>query len=113
LYPEPWFKRGLFDLMAGKQFVTVAGLPLPWSNLPGKRIGEPVKYCPTCLKSGTKTIVERHGDTPLNYCTFHYWLMRGKVGGHYSLEAYVEASELHQFKTSLPSPENMARMGEN
>ncbi|HEV2139326.1 MAG TPA: hypothetical protein VGR53_10850 [Nitrososphaerales archaeon] len=81
--------------------------------MPGKGISEPPRYCPTCLKSVIKTIVERHDDTPLNYCTFHYWLMRGRVGGYYSLEDYVEASELHGFKTSLPSPEEMARMSED
>jgi hypothetical protein len=39
--------------------------------------------------------------------------MRGRVGGHYSLKADVKASELHGFRASLPSPEEMARMGED
>jgi len=72
-----------------------------------------VKYCPTCLKSSIHTPVEWYRNVQLNFCSYHYWLMRGKNagGGTYSLGSYIEASKLHRFRTSLPSPEEIARMG--
>jgi hypothetical protein len=36
--------------------------------------------------------VEHYRNTQLEYCTYHYYMMRGRVGGRYSLDAYVEAS---------------------
>ena len=77
-----------------------------------KTTEEPVKYCPSCLKFNVRAGVEWHKNTQLNFCSYHYWLMRGRDagGGTYSLEAYIEASKLHGFRTSLPSPEEMARM---
>jgi hypothetical protein len=74
---------------------------------------EPVKYCPTCLKSNVHTKVEYYRITQLNFCTYHYWLMKGRDAGGatYSLDRYIKASELHAFKTSLPLPDEMAMMG--
>jgi hypothetical protein len=70
------------------------------------------KYCQTCMERGVKTPVEKHGTTDLRYCTYHYWLMRGRSGGGVSmtLEDYAEASRLHFFVTSVPSPENVRRI---
>lgn len=71
-----------------------------------------MKYCPTCLKSNIHTAVEWYRNTQLDFCSYHYWLMRGRDGSGvtYSLELYIEASKLHAFRTSLPLPEEMARM---
>jgi len=44
----------------------------------------------------------------LDYCTYHYYMLKGKEGGRYSLESYAEASRLHSFKTSLPSADEIA-----
>jgi hypothetical protein len=60
------------------------------------------------LKSKIHTVVECHGNAQLDFCTYHYYMMRGKEGGYYSLESYVEASRLHSFRTSLPSRDEMA-----
>jgi ABC-2 type transport system ATP-binding protein len=38
------------------------------------------------------------------------WEKKDGDGGTDSLESYIEASKLHAFRTSLPSPEEMARM---
>jgi len=62
------------------------------------------------LKFKIQTVVECYRSTQLDFCTFHYYMMRGREGGHYSLETYVEASKRHSFKTSLPSPGEMASL---
>jgi hypothetical protein len=56
--------------------------------------------------------VEKYRAMPMEYCTFHYWLMRGRSGGtrEYSLEDYVDGSRLHSFVISLPSGEAMRAM---
>ena len=72
---------------------------------------EAVRYCPTCLKSDVHTPVERYHDHQLELCTYHYWLIRGRIGGHYTLEAYASASQHNSFRASLPSPDEIARMG--
>jgi hypothetical protein len=66
-----------------------------------------------CLKSNIQTAVEWYRDTQLNYCSYHYWLVRGRNAGGviFSLDVYVESSKTHAFATSLPSAEEMARMG--
>lgn len=58
------------------------------------------------------TPVEKYRTMPLEYCTFHYWLMRGRFGGkrEYSLEEYVNGSQLHSFIISLPPDEAMRAM---
>ena len=66
-----------------------------------------MKYCPACLKLKIHTLVECYRNTQLDFCTYHYYMMRGREGGHYSLETYVEASKHHSFKASLPSPDDM------
>ena len=76
-----------------------------------KQVEEPVKYCPTCLKFNIHTAVERYHNRQLELCTYHYWLIRGRIGGHYTLEAYAEASRHNSFKTSLPSADEIAMMG--
>jgi hypothetical protein len=72
------------------------------------------KYCPSCMERGIKTPVEKYKAMPMEYCTFHYWLMRGRLGGpkldEYSLEEYVKVSELHSFVVSLPSDDAMRSM---
>ena len=72
---------------------------------------EPVRYCPTCLKFNIHTAVEIYHDTQLELCTYHHWLIRGRIGGQYSLESYAEASRRNLFRTSLPSVEEMKMMG--
>lgn len=67
-----------------------------------------VGLCPTCLEFGVQTPVERHRKTPMRYCTFHYWLMKGREG--FLLQTYAERSMHFGFVISLPSSENMARM---
>ena len=64
--------------------------------------------CPNCLSWGVHTPVEKRRRSLMNYCTFHYWLMKGREG--FLLKAYAERSEHFGFVTSLPSPEEMARM---
>ena len=60
-------------------------------------------FCALCAASGVTTLAERYKGTQLMYCTFHYWLIRGRVGpGGYSLEDYVKSSKL-TFTISLPS----------
>lgn len=88
--------------------------PLRSEKLQGKRDDGIGKYCPRCLESNVRTEVERYRNIQLELCSYHYWLMRGRDGGGvaYSLESYIQASKLHAFKTSLPLPEEMARMGE-
>lgn len=83
--------------------------------MPDKLAGKAQKYCPACLKLKIRTPVECHRNTQLNFCTYHYYLMKGREGGHYSLESYVEASRRHSFRTSLPSPDEIAplRLAEN
>jgi hypothetical protein len=58
------------------------------------------------------TAFEKYKAMPMEYCTFHYWLMRGRYGGtrEYSLEDYANGSRLHSFVTSLPSGEAMLAM---
>jgi hypothetical protein len=68
-------------------------------------------YCPSCLEHGVRTPVERHGKQDLRYCTFHYWLMRGRGDPEvYSLKAYSQASAPYGFRISLPSEEDMRIM---
>jgi hypothetical protein len=78
---------------------------------------EPTKYCPECLKFEIHTPAEWYRNVQNDFCTYHYWIIRGRDGGgpslppvRFSLESYVEGSKLHGFRTSLPSPEEMARM---
>ena len=59
------------------------------------------------MKFNIQTDVESYRSTKLDFCTYHYFMMRGRVGGHYSLDEYAKASRSHAFKTSLPSPEDM------
>ncbi len=70
--------------------------------------GSEMPECPSCLQWGVRTPVERHLNTPMKYCTFHYWLMKGREG--FLLDAYVEHSRYFHFTVSLPSLANMARM---
>jgi len=71
-----------------------------------------VKHCPSCMEYGIMTPVEKYKAMPLEYCTFHYWLMRGRLGGlrEYSLEEYANSSRLHSFVISLPSGDAMRAM---
>jgi len=57
------------------------------------------------MERGITTPVEKYKAMPMEYCTFHYWMMRGRLGGlqEYSLEEYVNGSELYSFIISLPS----------
>jgi hypothetical protein len=64
-------------------------------------------YCPSCLKHGVRTPLERHRKQALRYCTFHYWLMRGRGYPEvYTLKAYSQASAPYGFKISFPSEED-------
>lgn len=58
------------------------------------------------------TSVEKYKAMPMEYCTFHYWLMRGRSGGtrEFSLEEYANGSRLHAFIISLPPDEAMLTM---
>jgi hypothetical protein len=67
-----------------------------------------VKLCSECSKLGISTQVEKYRESPLECCTFHYWLMRGRP--LFSLEVYVKSSERNGFVTSLPTQEEMQRM---
>ena len=68
------------------------------------------QFCTICAASGVATPAERYKGTPLKYCTFHYWLIRGRVGPDgYSLEDYVQSSKV-TFTTSLPSKADCERM---
>jgi hypothetical protein len=69
---------------------------------------EPKKYCKACLIFKIHVEVERYHNMKLDYCTYHYYMMKGREGGQYSLESYAEASRLHSFKTSLPSAGEIA-----
>jgi hypothetical protein len=69
---------------------------------------QPAGLCPTCLEFGVQTPVEIRRKTPMKYCTFHYWLMKGREG--FLLRSYAEHSRRFGFVISLPSPENMAKM---
>lgn len=65
--------------------------------------------CMDCLKFQTHTPVEKwKKGMRLKYCTFHYWMMRGRRW--FTLEEYVERSRYFGFVTSLPSPDDMAKM---
>ena len=68
----------------------------------------PRKYCRACLRAKIHTEVEQYRSTPLDYCTYHHYMMRGREGGLYTLESYAEASRHHSFITSIPSAEEMA-----
>ncbi len=62
------------------------------------------RFCSLCAASGVVTPSEWYHATQLEYCTFHYWLMRGRVGSHAcSLEDYANASKRFAFRVSLPS----------
>jgi hypothetical protein len=64
-------------------------------------------YCLSCLKHGVRTPVERHRKQDLRYCTFHYWLMRGRGDPEvYTLKTYSQASAPYGFRISLPSEED-------
>ena len=67
-----------------------------------------MKLCPECLDLGISSQVETYHGSPLEYCTFHYWLMRGML--FFPLEVYVNSSERYGFATSLPTPEEMQKM---
>jgi len=61
-------------------------------------------HCISCLKHGVRTPVESHGKQALRYCTFHYWLMRGRGDPEvYTLKTYSQASTPYGYRTSLPS----------
>lgn len=64
--------------------------------------------CPSCLLWGVHTPIERWRRTQMRYCTFHYWLMKGREG--FTLESYVDHSRHFGWGISLPSPEDMAKM---
>ena len=66
--------------------------------------------CPDCLKFQVHTPVEGWKGTRMNYCTFHYWMMKGREDGIFTLDAYVERSQHFGFVISLPSPEDIAVM---
>lgn len=66
--------------------------------------------CPDCLESQVHTPVERWKGTEMKYCTFHYWMMKGREGGFFTLELYVVRSRHFGFVTSLPSSEDIAKM---
>ena len=66
--------------------------------------------CPDCLKFGVHTPVEWWKRTRMRYCTFHYWMMKGREGGIFTLDVYIERSQHFGFIVSLPSPEDMAEM---
>ncbi len=69
------------------------------------------RFCSLCGASGVITPAERYRSLQLRYCTFHYWLVHGRVGPEeYSLEDYVSASKNFAFVTSLPSTEDCERM---
>ncbi len=67
-----------------------------------------VPECPGCLRWSVHTPVERRQNTPMEYCTFHYWLMKGQEG--FLLQDYVEHSRDFGFAVSLPSPDDIAEM---
>ena len=71
-----------------------------------------VRFCALCDAVGVKTPAEKYRNVALEYCTFHYWLIRGGSGSGYSytLEDYADASEKLAFKTSLPSPTDCYKM---
>ena len=70
-----------------------------------------IRFCSLCAVSGIVTPSECYHATRLDYCTFHYWLVRGRVGSHgYSLEDYVNWSKKFSFRVSLPSKADCARM---
>lgn len=77
---------------------------------PGKTDLQAEAECPDCLKFQVHTPVEKWRRTEMKYCTFHYWMMKGREGGFFTLELYVERSRYFGFVTSLPSPEDMAKM---
>jgi len=64
------------------------------------------------MQRGINTPVEKYKAMPMEYCTFHYWLMRGRFGvkREYSLLEYANGSRLHSFIISLPSEEAMRAM---
>ncbi len=62
---------------------------------------------------GIRTAVEKYGGTRLSYCTYHYWLMRGKTGGVYTLDEYARSSAEHGFVISLPSTSMESPKGED
>jgi hypothetical protein len=66
--------------------------------------------CPDCLRYQVHTPVERWKGIEMKYCTFHYWMMKGREGGVFTLEAYVELSRYFGFIISLPSPEVIGKM---
>lgn len=66
--------------------------------------------CPDCLKFLAHTPVEKWKETEMKYCTFHYWIMKGREGGFFTLGLYVERSKYFGFITSLPSSEDIAKM---
>lgn len=62
------------------------------------------KYCALCAKAGLDTPSEWYRSSQLDYCTFHYWLIRGRVEPHgYPLEEYLAGSQRFAFRASLPS----------
>ncbi len=82
-----------------------SGFPTPDPLAPG------LPKCPACLRLGFHTPAEAWRKTPMVYCTFHYWLMRGSKQPHgFPLEVYMEHSRRFGFVLSLPSVEEMARM---
>ena len=64
--------------------------------------------CPSCLRWGVHTPVETWRRTPMQHCTFHHWLMKGRE--HFLLYSYVKDSEYFGFVSSLPLPDDMMRM---
>jgi len=73
-----------------------------------------IPLCPSCLEHKVKTPVERYKGLALEYCTYHYWLIRGRVNpGGYALNDYIEASKSHDFFVSLPPKESMRIMDES
>jgi hypothetical protein len=73
-----------------------------------------MEYCHGCLRHGARTPVEKYRDLPLECCTYHYWLTRGRAEpGRFTLEAYVKSSESHAFTVSLPPEKDRPMMRES
>ena len=80
------------------------------SRHPGPKARQ-TRFCSLCAASGVVTPAERYHATRLEYCAFHYWLMRGRVGSlGYSLEDYANAPKRFAFKVSLPPRAERERM---
>ncbi len=71
----------------------------------------PGPACPSCLQWGVLTPVEKWREAPMKYCTFHYWMMRGRLSPcGFAFDAYAERSRAFGFVLSLPPPTVMEEM---